>query len=586
MQRKRIIWNFLVGVLVLFALALLLTALLPFGRLKSLADGLMPDGDLGSLKESNAFIFRILLEATGLILISLAIGLGFGKQEEVRSWGRRYLSDLAGFFRAIKPIKIDIVTLVILSLIVVAGLIFRLVRISDVMTHDESYTFIVFSSTSLFNILTNYHLPNNHILNSILIFFSTHLFGIQPWVIRLPALLAGLLIIPSTYALARIIYDKYTAITSALLVAILPGAIYYATTGRGYSLVALFTVLTFWLANYVRNSKNIFAWSLLILFSALGFYSVPVFLFPFGIVFVWLFFENLFVNSGKYESRILFFRYWLTAGLCSAVLILILYTPVFIYSGTDKVFTNRWVTPESWIGFIPSIPGHLVSVWQEWTGRYFMIWAFVSLPGYILGIIFHRRISRQRFPLQIAAILWITILMLIQRPLGVTKIWVFLQAPFLMWCAAGWMGLLRDIRLGLVRNVSFVAIITGIAVLLTTASAIVETPGISKRWAVRGPTENTVLSIKDQLGPRDLIIVDAPYDASIWYYSRLYGLADSRFDKRLMFDHLFVIVSKTDNQTVESVLKARGPEAPLVNTSDARLIINFQNLDTYLLSQR
>jgi hypothetical protein len=303
-------------------------------------------------------------------------------------------------------------------------------------------------------------------------------------------------------------------------------------------------------------------------------------------VFAWLFFETLFVNPGEYNSRIKFLKYWMLAGFCSAVLVLILYTPVFIYSGAAKVFANPWVTPESWIGFIPSISGHLLSVWQEWTGRFSTVWAFVLLPGFFFGILLHRRITHQYFPLQISAILWITILMLLQRPLGVTKIWVFLQAPLMMWCAAGWMGLCKDLRLGFARNVSLAAIVTGLAVLLATTSAIMEVPGISKEWAVRSPAENTVLSIRDQLGPRDLIIVDAPYDASIWYYSRLYDLADSHFDKRLTFDNLFVIVSKTDNQTIESVLQARGPEAFIVNPSEVRLVNNFQNLDTYQLSQR
>jgi hypothetical protein len=127
---------------------------------------------------------------------------------------------------------------------------------------------------------------------------------------------------------------------------------------------------------------------------------------------------------------------------------------------------------------------------------------------------------------------------------------------------------------------------TGVAVLITAAGAIRALPGIPPRWAVKGAVENTVLFIKDQLDPQDLIIVDAPYDASIWYYSRLYGLTDSRFDRRLPFDHLFVIVSHTDNQTVPSVLQDRGPEAASVDPGAARLIMNFQNLDTYLLPHR
>jgi len=586
LSRTKLILLILAILVALAGLALVIPAFLPYGILKHLADTLRGDGNFQSLKESNALVFRLLLGSIALVLFAAAYCIGSGHLKAVRLWLGRYLSDFIAFIKALKPSRSERIALAALLLILAVAVIFRLVRIYDGMNHDESYTFVVFSSPSLFNTLSNYHLPNNHVLNSLLIYFSTHLFGIQPWAVRLPALLAGLLLIPATYALARTVYDKYTALISALLMAILPGAILYATTARGYSLVALFTVLTLWLANFLRSSKNLFAWSLLVLFSALGFYSVPVFLFPFGMVFAWLFFENLFADPGEYDSRINFLRYWLLAGFGTAVLVLILYTPIFIYTGADKVFANPWVTPDAWLGFIPSIPGHLLAVWQEWTSGFSPVWAYGLGLGFLFCLVFHRRLTRQRFPLQIAAFVWIAALMLVQRPIGVTKIWVFLQAPFLIWCAAGWMGLLKDLRLGFVRNVSVAAIMTGVAVLITAAGAIRALPGIPPRWAVKGAVENTVLFIKDQLDPQDLIIVDAPYDASIWYYSRLYGLTDSRFDRRLPFDHLFVIVSHTDNQTVPSVLQDRGPEAASVDPGAARLIMNFQNLDTYLLPHR
>jgi hypothetical protein len=586
MQHKRIFWIILASLVALVALALILAAFLPFGKLKSLADALMPDGNFKSLKESNVLVFKILMEVTGLVLLALAFGIGTGRLRKTGIWFSRYFSDSAGFFKTLKPARFDLFALVVLLLILAAAIVFRLVRIYDGMSHDESYTFIVFSSTSWFNIVTNYQLPNNHVLNSLLIYFSTHIFGIQPWAVRLPALFAGMLLIPATYGFAKTVYDKYTALVSALLVAILPGAILYATTARGYSLVALFTILTLWLADFLRRTKNLFAWSLLVLFSALGFYSVPVFLFPFGMVFAWLFFENLVTDPGEYGSRINFLKHWLLAGLGSAVLVLILYTPIFIYTGADKVFANPFVAPQGWLGYIPSIPGHLLSVWQEWTSGFSPLWAVVLALGFLLGLVFYRHLSRHRFPLQIAAFIWIATLMLVQRPAGVTKIWVFLQAPFLIWCAAGWMGLLKDLHLRFARNVSIAAILTGVAVLIAAAGAIRVVPDIPQRWAVKGFVENTVLSIKDKIEPQDLIIVDAPYDAPIWYYSRLYGLADSRFDKRLPFDRLFVIVSQADNQTVSSVLQDRGPQAASVDPGAARLIINFQKLDTYLLPHR
>jgi hypothetical protein len=586
MQSKKTILLIAAGLVLLAGLGLVVAACLPYGTLKALADSLMRDGNFKSLKESNAIVFKILLGAGGLVLFLLAYSIGNDGLRSARDWVGRYFSDLSAFFKAVKPGRIEIFPLVTLALIGVAALIFRLVPLQDGMNHDESYTFVVFGSTSLFNIVTNYQLPNNHILNSVLIFFSTRLLGNQPWAVRLPALTAGLLLVPATYALAKSMYDKYTALLAALLVAVLPGTIMYATSGRGYTLVALFTVLTLWLAIYLRSVKNLFAWSLLVLFSALGFYSVPVYLFPFGVVFAWLFFDGLAGGAGAYGSRLNFLKHWLLAGLGTAVLSLALYTPVFIYTGFDKVFGNHWVTPQGWTGYLASIPGHVQAFWREWTIGASPVWTYVLLLGFLLGLVFHARLSRLRFPQQLAAFLWIAALLLVQRPEGVTKIWVFLQAPFMIWCAAGLVGLLKEVRLKFARKVPLAAVLVGAATLAVLAAAVVLVPTIPGRWADKGPTENTIMALKDQLQPQDLIIIDSPFDAPVWYYAYLYGLAESRFDQRRPFDRLFVIVSGTDGQTVQSVLKDRGPDPSSVDLAAAKFVLSFENLDTYLVPHR
>lgn len=568
------------------AILLLAAAFLPFAKLKPLADSLMSDGDFKSLSEDNAFVYRILLGSSGMLLFGAVYLIGFGHIQEVQFWLTRLRTDFLRFLRIPKLEKADRIPLIALILIVGMATVFRLVAIHDMMAHDESYTFIAFGSGSLFNAITNYHLPNNHILNSVLICISTFLFGIEPWAIRLPALLAGLLSVMACYALAAAIYDKHTALASALAVSILPGAIAYSTSARGYTLVALFTLLTLWLADYVRKDKNWFAWLLLILFSAMGFYAVPVMLIPFGIVFVWLFWENLITDPEPYASRMDFLKYWLIAGISTAILVFLLYAPIFIYSGADKVFLNYWVRPEVWNGYLGSLPDRAAAVWREWGGGMSPIWTMAFISGFLLSLLLHRRIARQRFPLQIAAFLWVATIILIQRPIAVEKIWMFLQAPFMIWAAAGYIGLVKDIRLKFAGNLSLATLTIGMVmaiILFNSGQKITSLPG---RWAEIGPVEKTVLFIKDIMGSNDRIIIDAPYDAASWYYSRLHGITENHFDKRLTFDRLFVIVSRSDDQTVDSVLHNRGPDFDLVNLEMGRLIANFQNLDIYEVPHR
>ena len=106
MQRKKIFWVILAGLLAFVALALVLAAFLPYGRLKSLADGLMPDGNYTSLKENNVLVFKILLAVTGLVLLALAVGIGTGQLKIIKTWFSRYFSDLSVFFKAFKPARV------------------------------------------------------------------------------------------------------------------------------------------------------------------------------------------------------------------------------------------------------------------------------------------------------------------------------------------------------------------------------------------------------------------------------------------------------------------------------------------------
>ena len=99
-----------------------------------------------------------------------------------------------------------------------------------------------------------------------------------------------------------------------------------------------------------------------------------------------------------YPSKINFSKYWLIAGLSTALLVLLLYTPIFIYTGADKVFENGWVRPEAWSGYLASLPSLARAVWSDWTGGLPPALSVLAAAGFVLGLIFYRRIARQRFP--------------------------------------------------------------------------------------------------------------------------------------------------------------------------------------------
>src|SRR5215213_3169199 len=164
----------------------------------------------------------------------------------------------------------------ILGGITLIGLLLRMLDLNKSIAYDEAYTFIHFASRPFKHILADYSAPNNHIFHTILVGVAYRLFGGETWVLRLPAFMAGILMIPAMYITARRFFSQYQALAAAGLVAVIPLFINYSVNGRGYTLLVLFALL---LANFVgilvvQQSKP--ALIAFILTAALGFYTIPI----------------------------------------------------------------------------------------------------------------------------------------------------------------------------------------------------------------------------------------------------------------------------------------------------------------------
>jgi hypothetical protein len=585
---KTLLLNSASAALALVGVLLLIASFQTFAVLKSIANSLLPDHNFNSLTQSNIIVFKIYLVATGLVLLVLAYFIRFQWQrlKRVRLFIRQFVKDFYLFQQAIKLEKSEKVYSLILLLITGLAVIFRLMYIYVPMRHDEAYTLVAFASDSLFDTIIAYHLPNNHVFHSILVNIATHVLGIQPWTVRLPAFVAGVLMLPASYLLAKNIYDKETALASALLVAYSPALVSYSTNARGYTLETLITLLILILGVYVRKERNLFAWVLLVCLATIGFYTIPIMLFPFGILFTWLFLSNIIEGPGLYASRMVFFKYWAIAGICTAILVLILYTPIFIYTGTENFFANGVIAPLSWPVFSATLQSRLVETWYEWQHGIPPALILLLGLGFGLGLILHRRISSQRVPLQLAALIWIGTLLIIQRPNAWARIWLFLLPLVFIWSTAGIIGLLKALPLKLPAGFSLATIVVGAAILLVAIMAIRSLPSLPEQWTAKGEAESAVLFLKDKLQDQDLIIVTSPDDAPVWYYSRLYGIADAHFDNTQPFSRAFIIVNPTERQTLDSVFQDRGPSLPPSDIENARLIQVFGRLELYVYDSR
>lgn len=132
----------------------------------------------------------------------------------------------------------------LLAIACVIGLALRLPGIGRSLGHDEIYTWVIFASRPLLDIVTSYHLPNNHILHTIALRFSTALFGTSEIAIRLPALIAGVVSFPLLFDLARRMTGSLSVALGATSLLVLTSLhISFSGQARGYTMLVLLCLL-------------------------------------------------------------------------------------------------------------------------------------------------------------------------------------------------------------------------------------------------------------------------------------------------------------------------------------------------------
>jgi hypothetical protein len=134
--------------------------------------------------------------------------------------------------------KIDLYQLVaiITASLVLVYTFLRAQRIA--ITYDEACTYLVHTRSSLGHILSfaGPFAPNNHLLNTLLVKITTHIFGKYVLAIRLPALLGHILYLAGVYNILKIFLERGRFLAGVALAVSSPFLLDLFSCGRGYSL--------------------------------------------------------------------------------------------------------------------------------------------------------------------------------------------------------------------------------------------------------------------------------------------------------------------------------------------------------------
>ncbi|MEW6774841.1 MAG: glycosyltransferase family 39 protein [Bdellovibrionota bacterium] len=419
----------------------LLLAFVPFEWAKERADHYAADGRADFFTEPafEAIGLRLRIAAAALLCLG---GLSWWKRKSIAGFLDE-LSESAGSL--LQDLKSQIreglrtsgkAHLWTLGGILLAGTALRVYFLFQPFRCDEAFSFTNYVSKPLYIALSNYSEPNNHLFHTFLSRLSFLLFGGEPWALRLPALLAGILLIPTAYLALRLMCGKEAALLGTALTASSVELIKYSTNARGYSLVGLFFLLLLCLSIYLREShRSLAGWSLFSLFSALGLYTVPTMLLPLGGLGLWLLLEGAFFESQDKKKE--FIGHLVLFSLAAAALTLLLYAPAFVAVSGGKVAANPWVSSAGWEKFSEGFPRYAWVTWMQWNRDLPSLLAWLISLGVLLDLALYRQSGTQKVPIAIPLLVWGSLFAVGRTIVPPARSWLYLAPLYYGLGAAG-----------------------------------------------------------------------------------------------------------------------------------------------------
>jgi len=520
------------------------------------ADGFTRDVFAGLVAKFRLLGAALLLLAAGLVALRRPLG----------ALGDRAARAVARFAAAVmrrtrRVVRDEPVHVAALATIVACGLVLRLRFLGQPMRFDEADSFLEFATKPFYVLLSDYSAVNNHVLHTALVRLSYLVFGNHPWAIRLPAFVAGVLMIPAAYLVGRRLYHREAGLVGAALVASSSILVEYSTNARGYTILTIVFLLLVALATHLVRARASGGWIVFAVLGATGFFTLPVMLYPFGVVATWLLL--VIVLDASPLGRPTLFRRAAVAIAAAAALTLALYVPVFTVSGVKSVVANKYVVPQSWTFFADGMATSAGLLWRQWTRDLPAGLSILVTVGLAAALVLHRRLARDRVPpVLAAALVWIPPVLLLQRVVPAERIWLFLL-PLLFVTAGGAIGGAVRHAVARHRGAGLGAGLT--AALVVVAFAVWPAVHVWRSDAILASLETGTLrdapaitsDLRGRLRDGDRVLAIVPSSYPLAYYFVREGVPVSHL---LLADpalrcRLLVVVDRANGQTLMSVLQ-------------------------------
>ena len=274
------------------------------------------------------------------------------------------------------------------------------------------------------------------------------------------------------------------------------------------------------------------------------------------------------------------------SGLLAVVLGLALYIPIFRNWGIKGLFANPYVQAMPLDLYNQTIQSRLTDTRAMLNTGPVAYIGIILLGGVLLSTLFYRYLSKDKVPLQLTSLLSIILLVSVQRPNIFPRTWHFYLPLICIWASAGLVSVFKKFVVSLPvfgkqRLSSILILFWSLIFIFNGVFYTIEKYPESIKGS--GDVEQATIFLRNVLHKEDIVVITAIDDAKMWFYFEKYGLGRDYFSRSRPFDKAYVMVTSTDNQTVDSVIADRGPDQVFFDMKTMKKIKTINSLDIYLI---
>jgi hypothetical protein len=462
--------------------------------------------------------------------------------------------------------------------IVLAGGIARLAALSQPMRYDESIGYLYFVGRPWATAITAYPSPSNHVLYTVIAKLAAPLGHGAPWALRLPAFVAGVVIIPLTFAVGRVLFTRTAALIGAALTAASTPLVLYSANARGYAFVAAAYLILLLIAARIRKAgTSCCAWVAFAIVAAAGAVAIPVMLYPVGAVALWLTFVLLAERGWRAWKPL--------AGLAAsllgaAALASLAYLPIIATNGIRAITANQFVAPTAWPQFFDqfaSSAARVADVWsQPYPGAVGMLLGVIGLAG----VIGSTGVSNEGVSVVLAGYVWCAFLLLVTHHAPFARAWLWLLPVAALAAGTVWDRLVSRARWRVLAPY-LPAVAAAVAALGVAWGFSVDAVSAMRPSGMFVGAERIAQALATQSQLGDRVIASAPSAAALRYYmlragadTGLFNTPDGAATREI------VVLNAADGQTLPWAIDAGlvdtvhfGPVAPAMRAADGNVYV-------------